>query len=73
MLCTPARLKLRIASLRSPAAPDAPTVAEAGFPDFTFGGLLGLFGPKSMAPELRERIASEVQGTLSANPKSNSA
>ena len=51
-------------SLRSPAAPDAPTVAEAGFPDFTFGGLLGLFGPKSMAPELRERIASEVQGIL---------
>jgi tripartite-type tricarboxylate transporter receptor subunit TctC len=50
---------------RSPASPDAPTVAQAGFPDFTFGGLLGLFGPKGMRVELRERIASEVREILS--------
>lgn len=50
--------------VRSPAVPEAPTVAEAGFPDFTLGGLLGLFGPQSMASELRERIASEVQAIL---------
>ena len=51
-------------AVRSPAAPDAPTAAESGFPDFTFGGLLGLFGPKSMTTELRERIALEVQAIL---------
>jgi tripartite-type tricarboxylate transporter receptor subunit TctC len=49
---------------RTPAAPDMPTVAEAGFPEFTFGGLLGLFGPKDMPDELRERIASEVRAIL---------
>ncbi len=46
---------------RTPAAPDVPTVTEAGYPDFTFGGFLGLFGPRNMQPELRERIASEVK------------
>jgi tripartite-type tricarboxylate transporter receptor subunit TctC len=49
---------------RTPAAPAVPTVAEAGFPEFTFGGLLGLFGPKDMTAELRERIASEVRAIL---------
>ena len=37
---------------------------EAGYPDFTFGGLLGLFGPKDMSPALQERIASEVREIL---------
>jgi tripartite-type tricarboxylate transporter receptor subunit TctC len=46
---------------RTPAAPDVPTVAEAGHPDFTFGGFLGLFGPRNMQPELCERVASEVK------------
>jgi tripartite-type tricarboxylate transporter receptor subunit TctC len=49
---------------RTPAAPDVPTVAEVGFPEFTFGGLLGLFGPKDMPTDLRERIASEVRAVL---------
>jgi tripartite-type tricarboxylate transporter receptor subunit TctC len=39
---------------RAVAAPDVPTVAEAGYPDFTFGGLLGLFGPKDMPQPLQE-------------------
>ena len=51
---------------RSPAAPDVPTVAEAGFPDFTFGGLLGLFGPKDMPQATRERIAAEVRTIVKA-------
>ena len=38
---------------RTPAAPDVPTVAESGYPEFTFGGFLGLFGPKDMPAELR--------------------
>jgi tripartite-type tricarboxylate transporter receptor subunit TctC len=49
---------------RSPAAPDVPTVAESGYPDFTFGGFLGLFGPRDMPAHVRERIASEVQDIL---------
>ena len=49
---------------RSPAAPATPTVAEAGYPDLTFGGLLGLFGPKDMPTDLRERLSSEVRAVL---------
>jgi tripartite-type tricarboxylate transporter receptor subunit TctC len=49
---------------RTPAAPEVPTAAQAGFPDFTFGGLLGLFGPKGMSAELRERIALDVREAL---------
>jgi tripartite-type tricarboxylate transporter receptor subunit TctC len=48
----------------APAAPNAPTVAEAGYPDFTFGGFLGLFGPKGMPSDLREQIASDVRDIL---------
>jgi tripartite-type tricarboxylate transporter receptor subunit TctC len=51
-------------AVRSPAVPDAHTVADAGFPDFTFGGLLGLFAPKDTPAELRERIASDVRAVL---------
>ena len=50
---------------RAPAAPNVPTVAEAGYPDFTFGGLLGLYGPKDMPGDLRERVATEVRAILS--------
>jgi len=50
--------------VRSPAAPEVPTVAEARYPDLTFGGLLGLFGPKEMAPDVRERIAADVRAIL---------
>jgi tripartite-type tricarboxylate transporter receptor subunit TctC len=49
---------------RTPAAPEIPTVGEAGYPDFTFGGLLGLFGRKEMAPDLQERIARDVREVL---------
>ena len=51
-------------AIRTPAAPDTPTFVEAGYPDFAFGGLLGLFGPKDMPPELRERISSDVRAAL---------
>ncbi|MFZ0852620.1 MAG: tripartite tricarboxylate transporter substrate binding protein, partial [Hyphomicrobiaceae bacterium] len=51
-------------AVRAEAAPGIPTVAEAGYPDLTLGGLLGLFGPKDMSPALQERIASEVREIL---------
>jgi tripartite-type tricarboxylate transporter receptor subunit TctC len=46
---------------RAPAAPEIPTVTEAGHPALEFDGLVGLFGPRSMAPELRERIAADIR------------
>jgi tripartite-type tricarboxylate transporter receptor subunit TctC len=52
---------------RGPAYPNVPTVAEAGFPDLTFDGLTGLFGPRSMPDAVRERIAADVK-TAMADP-----
>jgi tripartite-type tricarboxylate transporter receptor subunit TctC len=49
---------------RTPAAPNAPTAAESGYPDFTFGGLLGLFGRRDMDPRLQDRVSSDVRDAL---------
>jgi tripartite-type tricarboxylate transporter receptor subunit TctC len=46
---------------RAPTAPEIPTAAEAGYPALEFDGLVGLFGPPSMAPALRERIANDIR------------
>jgi len=51
-------------TMRSPAAPDVPTVVEAGYPDFAFGGFLGLFGAKDMPEDLCERVSSQVRLAL---------
>lgn len=44
--------------------PGVPTAAQAGYPDLTFDGLVGLFGPRDMPPSLRERIAADVKTAL---------
>jgi tripartite-type tricarboxylate transporter receptor subunit TctC len=46
---------------RAQAASGIPTVTEAGYPALEFDGLVGLFGPPGMAPELRERIAADIR------------
>src|ERR1700742_2796104 len=46
---------------RSPSVPNVPTTAEAGFPELTLDGLVGLFGPPSMPRELRERITADIR------------
>ncbi len=46
---------------RSPSVPNVPTTAEAGFPELTLDGLVGLFGPPTMPRELRERITSDIR------------
>ncbi len=60
--------KLRILAFTAPQraaiAPDIPTAAEAGFPDLTIEGLTGIFGPRGLAPEVRERIAADVREIL---------
>jgi tripartite-type tricarboxylate transporter receptor subunit TctC len=48
----------------SPLAPGVPTVIEAGVPSLELEGLNGLFGPKGMPLQLRERIAADVIAAL---------
>jgi tripartite-type tricarboxylate transporter receptor subunit TctC len=50
---------------RAPTAPDIPTATEAGHPELTFDGLVGLFGPQTMSSELRNRIAADIQAVAS--------
>jgi len=48
-------------SERPSIAPEIPTVAEAGYQALTFDGLVGLFGPRDLANDIRERIAADVR------------
>jgi tripartite-type tricarboxylate transporter receptor subunit TctC len=48
-------------SERAPAARLLPTATELGYPELAIEAPLGLFGPKTMPLELRERIAADVQ------------
>jgi tripartite-type tricarboxylate transporter receptor subunit TctC len=49
---------------RAPNYPNTPTIAQAGFPDITFDGLVGLFGQKDMTAAARDRIAADVRAAL---------
>jgi tripartite-type tricarboxylate transporter receptor subunit TctC len=51
-------------SRRSASHPDVPTVGEAGFPGLTFDGLVGIFGPRDLAPAARERVATGIRTVL---------
>jgi tripartite-type tricarboxylate transporter receptor subunit TctC len=55
-------------SVRTPAYPNVPTVAEAGAPALTIDGLVGLFGPPSMPMALREQIAAAVKEVMDSDP-----
>jgi tripartite-type tricarboxylate transporter receptor subunit TctC len=57
------KVKLLAVTSRQPAAmlPGIPTVAAAGFPALELEGLVGLFGPRDMPSELRERIAADIR------------
>jgi tripartite-type tricarboxylate transporter receptor subunit TctC len=52
---------------RSPAAPDVPTVAEAGYPQLTLNAVTGFFGRREMPAALREHIAADVR-SVAADP-----
>lgn len=47
--------------MRAATMPDVPTAREAGYPELAFEGLVGLFGPRDIADDLRERIAADVR------------
>ena len=50
---------------RAPSAPDVQTAIEAGYPNLTFDGLVGLFGLRDVTEELHNRIAADVQAVAS--------
>jgi tripartite-type tricarboxylate transporter receptor subunit TctC len=45
--------------------PDIPSVIEAGVPSLEVEGLVGLFGPKGIASDLREKIGADVKAVAS--------
>jgi tripartite-type tricarboxylate transporter receptor subunit TctC len=52
---------LAVTSLKRVAvAPEIPTVAESGMTGFDFSSWYGLWGPKSLPPELVARLRNEV-------------
>jgi len=53
---------------RPPSAPDIPTVAEAGYPALELDSPIGLFGPRGMPAELRQRVANELRAVVEADP-----
>ena len=52
---------------RTPIASEVPTVGEAGFPALQLESLIGVFGPRGMPLDLRERIAADVRA-VAADP-----
>ena len=52
------------AAERAPMLKDIPTTAEAGFPELTIEGLVGIFGLREVPPAVRERIAADVVAVL---------
>jgi len=53
---------------RSTAAPQVPTVMEAGFPDALAEGFQGFFGWRDMPAALRDRIAGDVRAVAPLMP-----
>ncbi len=45
---------------RAPQFPDIPAAPETGYQTLALDGLVGLFGPRNMSPEVRDRIAADV-------------
>jgi tripartite-type tricarboxylate transporter receptor subunit TctC len=51
---------------RAPIAPEVPTVGEAAFPALQLESLIGVFGPRGMPLDLRERIAADFRAVVDA-------
>ena len=52
---------LGVTGQRSPAFPDAPTLAESGVPGYSFTSWHGLFAPAGTPKPIVDRLAQEVQ------------
>jgi tripartite-type tricarboxylate transporter receptor subunit TctC len=55
-----ARLIAVTSRTRVPLIGDVPTALEQGVPSLLLEGLVGMFGPRSLSPQLRKRIGDEV-------------
>lgn len=53
-------------SVRSPLAPEIPTVAESGFKGYEIATWFGLLGPANMSPELVSRIQRDTARMFNA-------
>jgi tripartite-type tricarboxylate transporter receptor subunit TctC len=53
---------------RAPTAPDVPTVREAGYPALEMESIGGIFGPRGMPLDVRERIAADVAAAIAGDP-----
>src|SRR6266849_4064625 len=49
---------------RFAGAPDVPTIAEQGFPDYEAALWQGVFAPAGIAPQLGAKIAADIRATL---------
>lgn len=63
--------KLRVLAVmspnRTPIFPDAPTVAESGFPGFEASVWYGFVGPAGLPPAVVDRLHAEIQKALAAD------
>ena len=50
---------------RNPAAPDVPTIAEAGVPGYEVTGMQALFVPATTPPEIVQKISTDTRAALS--------
>ena len=58
---------LAVASVnRSSLAPDVPTVAEQGFPDFDATPFQALYGPPGLNPEIAKRLSTELKEAVNS-------
>jgi tripartite-type tricarboxylate transporter receptor subunit TctC len=46
---------------RSPFWPDVPTVIQSGYPVLAFEGLIGVFAPRGIPDDTRERISNDIR------------
>lgn len=60
------RVLAALSEKRSPVLPDAPTIAESGFPGFEASVWYGLVGPAGMQAAVVARLHQEVQQALAA-------
>jgi tripartite-type tricarboxylate transporter receptor subunit TctC len=60
------RVLAALSDKRSPIYPDAPTIAESGFPGFEASVWYGIVGPAGMPPAVVSRLHEEIQKSLAA-------
>jgi tripartite-type tricarboxylate transporter receptor subunit TctC len=56
---------------RSPFWPDVPTVIQSGYPVLAFEGLIGVFAPRSIPDDTRERISNDIRAIAAEEAVAN--